>query len=134
MRRPAAPTAPAHRGSDDDHPIAPTVAPQEPVRTQVIPSDRPRGRGGCGIRLLGCIQTPRTAVTRRPGGSRNLAISTGQRPTIQTVSPQGTKRSQASVIPACGPNRAFLAQHKVAPGRGSSHDSGVKARFHCRTP
>jgi hypothetical protein len=26
--RPAASTAPAYRGADDDHPIAPTVAPQ----------------------------------------------------------------------------------------------------------
>ena len=94
-----------------DHPIAPTVAPQTPVRTQGVPPVRPCGRCvACGIRASGGGSGP--ADTPTNGGSRgaappgNLGIRTGQRPTIHRLHRcRGPNGPRASVTPA-GPHHA----------------------------
>lgn len=122
----------------------PHCSPSEPVRTQVTPSDRPRGRwraAAYGPRVGG----PDPADTPTKGGSRgaappgNLGIRTGQRPTIHRLHRcRGPKGPRASVIPAIVGLRAFLSTARTTPGRASvSACRGGHGRAHCwtlRTP
>ncbi|GCB21772.1 hypothetical protein AAWM_04657 [Aspergillus awamori] len=79
---------PAHREYTDDHPIAPTVAPQEPVRTQVDPArNRPCRRwqaAAYGPRVEG----PDPADTPTNGGSRGAAPPGNLLSTATRLSPQ----------------------------------------------
>ncbi|KAK9644967.1 hypothetical protein HCH54_007379 [Aspergillus fumigatus] len=131
MRRPAAPTAPGAPGERRRPSNCPHCSPSEPVRTQVIPSDRPRGRwraAAYGPRVGG----PDPADTPTKGGSRgaappgNLGIRTGQRPTIHRLHRcRGPNGPRASVIPAMWAPGRFYAQHKAAPGRAPVACLGV---------
>ena len=141
--RPAAPTAPGVPGERRRPSNCPHCSPSEPVRTQVIPSDRPRGRwraAAYGPRVGG----PDPADTPTKGGSRgaappgNLGIRTGQRPTIHRLHRcRGPKGPRASVIPAMWGSRAFLSTARTTLGRGSVACRGGRGRAHCwtlRTP
>ena len=133
--RPAAPTAPGVPGERRRPSNCPHCSPSEPVRTQVIPSDRPRGRwraAAYGPRVGG----PDPADTPTKGGSRgaappgNLGIRTGQRPTIHRLHRcRGPKGPRASVIPAMWGSRAFLSTARNEPGTGARRMSrGSRAR------
>jgi hypothetical protein len=110
---PAAATPPAYRGHARDHPIAPTELPRTPVRTQVIPAGRPRGRwraAAYGPRVGG----PDRASTLANSGYRtaappgNLDGNAGQRPMIHR--PHRCRRPE-------GP-RASVALGEASPPRG----------------
>ncbi|GAQ08621.1 hypothetical protein ALT_5942 [Aspergillus lentulus] len=131
--------AAGHRanGADRAGPTSPRRGgvPSEPVRTQVIPSDRPRGRwraAAYGPRVGG----PDPADTPTKGGSRgaappgNLGIRTGQRPTIHRLHRcRGPNGPRASVIPAMWGSRAFLSTARNEPGTGARRMSrGSRAR------
>ncbi|KAK9582431.1 hypothetical protein V6Z92_006614 [Aspergillus fumigatus] len=131
MRRPAAPTAPGAPGERRRPSNCPHCSPSEPVRTQVIPSDRPRGRwraAAYGPRVGG----PDPADTPTKGGSRgaappgNLGIRTGQRPTIHRLhrcrgpNGPGLRSSQR-----CGLPGVFKHSTKRPRDGRPSHVSGV---------
>ncbi|PKX88279.1 uncharacterized protein P174DRAFT_426131 [Aspergillus novofumigatus IBT 16806] len=117
--RPAAPTAPAYRGSDDDHPIAPTIA--------------LAGAGGLRHTALGWGSGPADTPTK--GGSRGrLPRESGYQdwPAAndpQTPSVPGPNGPRASVIPAMWGSRAFLSTARNEPGTGARRMSrGSRAR------
>ncbi|KAH2126092.1 hypothetical protein KXW66_004246 [Aspergillus fumigatus] len=129
MRRPAAPTAPGAPGERRRPSNCPHCSPSEPVRTQVIPSDRPRGRwraAAYGPRVGG----PDPADTPTKGGSRgaappgNLAANDPQTPSVP-----GTKRPPGFGHPSDVGSRAFLSTAQSGPGTGARRMSrGSRAR------
>lgn len=117
-RRPAAATAPAHRGNASNRPIVLTVSPPRPNRTQ-RPADP---RGGCnGLRHPGAVRGDRARRSRRrtaaiegwrsPWCEREAGV--GQRPathiaqttpeTLHTQRPRGlTRRGEDAEAPVPG--------------------------------
>ncbi|KAK9543540.1 hypothetical protein V6Z77_010174 [Aspergillus fumigatus] len=134
MRRPAAPTAPGAPGERRRPSNCPHCSPSEPVRTQVIPSDRPRGRwraAAYGPRVGG----PDPADTPTKGGSRGAAPrESGYQdwPAAndpQTPSVPGTKRPPGFGHPSDVGSRAFLSTAQSGPGTGARRMSrGSRAR------
>ena len=133
MRRPAAPTAPGAPGERRRPSNCPHCSPSEPVRTQVIPSDRPRGRwraAAYGPRVGG----PDPADTPTKGGSRgaappgNLGIRTGQRPTIHRLhrcrGRRGPRASGAATTapPGVNPGGARRRRRRSSIGGGVGHE------------
>ncbi|KAK9543801.1 hypothetical protein V6Z77_009929 [Aspergillus fumigatus] len=134
MRRPAAPTAPGAPGERRRPSNCPHCSPSEPVRTQVIPSDRPRGRwraAAYGPRVGGPdpADTPTRAAPagRLPG---NLGIRTGQRPTIHRLHRcRGPNGPPGFGHPSDVGSRAFLSTAQSGPGTGARRMSrGSRAR------
>ncbi|KAF4251274.1 hypothetical protein CNMCM8812_008424 [Aspergillus fumigatus] len=108
MRRPAAPTAPGAPGERRRPSNCPHCSPSEPVRTQVIPSDRPRGRW-------------RAAAY----GPRDWPAANDP----QTPSVPGTKRPPGFGHPSDVGSRAFLSTAQSGPGTGARRMSrGSRAR------
>ncbi|KAK9605180.1 hypothetical protein V6Z94_010080 [Aspergillus fumigatus] len=143
MRRPAAPTAPGAPGERRRPSNCPHCSPSEPVRTQVIPSDRPRGRwraAAYGPRVGG----PDPADTPTKGGSRGAApresgyqdwpaANDPQTPSVPTTgtTPPGFGH------PSDVGSRAFLSTAQSGPGTGARRMSRGHGRAHCwtlRTP
>ncbi|GAQ05952.1 hypothetical protein ALT_3273 [Aspergillus lentulus] len=130
--------AAGHRanGADRAGPTSPRRGgvPSEPVRTQVIPSDRPRGRwraAAYGPRVGG----PDPADTPTKGGSRGrLPRESGYQdwPAAndpQTPSVPGTKRPPGFGHPSDVGLRAFLSTARNEPGTGARRMSrGSRAR------
>ncbi|KAK9636119.1 hypothetical protein HCH54_007382 [Aspergillus fumigatus] len=131
MRRPAAPTAPGAPGERRRPSNCPHCSPSEPVRTQVIPSDRPRGRwraAAYGPRVGG----PDPADTPTKGGSRGAAppgiwvsgLASGQRSTDSIGAGDQTAPGLRS-SQRCGLPGVFTHSTKRPRDGRPSHVSGV---------
>ena len=135
MRRPAAPTAPGAPGERRRPSNCPHCSPSEPVRTQVIPSDRPRGGGG------GAAYGPGGGGSRPRGHAHKGRLPRGGSPREsgyqdwpaandpQTPSVPGTKRPPGFGHPSDVGSRAFLSTAQSGPGTGARRMSrGSRAR------
>ncbi|KAK9575251.1 hypothetical protein V6Z98_009897 [Aspergillus fumigatus] len=131
MRRPAAPTAPGAPGERRRPSNCPHCSPSEPVRTQVIPSDRPRGRwraAAYGPRVG--VQTPRTRPQRAapagrlPPGIWVSGLASGQRSTDSIGAGDQTAPGLRS-SQRCGLPGVFKHSTKRPRDGRPSHVSGV---------
>ncbi|GAQ05951.1 hypothetical protein ALT_3272, partial [Aspergillus lentulus] len=109
----------------------PHCSPSEPVRTQVIPSDRPsRALAGCGIRPS--VGGPDPADTPTKGGSRGRlppgiwvsGLASGQRST-DSIGAGDQTAPGLPVIPAMWGSRAFLSHGTKRAGTGPGACRGV---------
>ncbi|KAK9543525.1 hypothetical protein V6Z77_010189 [Aspergillus fumigatus] len=135
MRRPAAPTAPGAPGERRRPSNCPHCSPSEPVRTQVIPSDRPRGRwraAAYGPRVG--VQTPRTRPQRAapagrlPPGIWVSGLASGQRST-DSIGAGDQTAPPGFGHPSDVGSRAFLSTAQSGPGTGARRMSrGSRAR------
>ncbi|KAK9605194.1 hypothetical protein V6Z94_010094 [Aspergillus fumigatus] len=134
MRRPAAPTAPGAPGERRRPSNCPHCSPSEPVRTQVIPSDRPRGRwraAAYGPRVG--VQTPRTRPQRAapagrlPPGIWVSGLASGQRSTDSIGAGDQTAPGLRS-SQRCGLPGVFKHSTKRPRDGRPSHVSGSRAR------
>ncbi|KAK9543516.1 hypothetical protein V6Z77_010180 [Aspergillus fumigatus] len=121
---------------DDDHPIAPTVAPQEPVRTAGDPSDHLRGRRRLAAytRVVHPADTPQRAAPRRE--PRNPVSRDRQRPTIHRLhrcrGPNGPWVFRSSQ--RCGLPGVFKNSTKGSPGAACRRPLGVTALHWTHVP
>ncbi|KAK9575257.1 hypothetical protein V6Z92_010106 [Aspergillus fumigatus] len=135
MRRPAAPTAPGAPGERRRPSNCPHCSPSEPVRTQVIPSDRPRGRwraAAYGPRVGGSRPRGHAHKGRLPRGGSPRESGYQDWPAAndpQTPSVPGTKRPPGFGHPSDVGSRAFLSTAQSGPGTGARRMSrGSRAR------
>ena len=133
MRRPAAPTAPGAPGERRRPSNCPHCSPSEPVRTQVIPSDRPRGRwraAAYGPRVEGPDPVDDAGERRIPrGGSpQESGVRRGQRPSIHRLhrcrGRRGPRASGAATTapPGVNPGGARRRRRRSSIGGGVGHE------------